>query len=196
MPDSILSHEPIIRLAAFAGILAGMAAWEVLAPRRDLHARRLRRWPNNLAIVVLDTFIGPSSISAYRRGSGAARRDARMGPFQRVRGAGLAGDSPGGDPARPCDLSPARFVSRGPAAVAAAPRPPCRSRLRRDHGGTLPSVRNRLVGGDQAGGRARAWSARRRRGAVRNSPERDLAVQPRQRSPSARAGPRPAAGSS
>jgi sterol desaturase/sphingolipid hydroxylase (fatty acid hydroxylase superfamily) len=57
MPDSILSHEPIIRLAAFAGILAGMAAWEVLAPRRDLHARRLRRWPNNLAIVVLDTLL-------------------------------------------------------------------------------------------------------------------------------------------
>ncbi len=57
MPDSVLSHEPIIRLAAFAGILAGMAAWEVLAPRRDLHARRLRRWPNNLAIVVLDTLL-------------------------------------------------------------------------------------------------------------------------------------------
>ena len=57
MLDSILSHEPIIRLAAFAGILAGMAAWEVLAPRRDLHARRLRRWPNNLAIVVLDTLL-------------------------------------------------------------------------------------------------------------------------------------------
>ena len=57
MPDSILSHEPVIRLAAFAGILTGMAAWGLLAPRRDFPAGCLRRWPNNYSIVVLDTLL-------------------------------------------------------------------------------------------------------------------------------------------
>lgn len=57
MTDFVLSNEPHIRLAAFAGILTLMALWEVLAPRRDLHVGRSRRWPNNLGIVVLDTLI-------------------------------------------------------------------------------------------------------------------------------------------
>jgi hypothetical protein len=35
-----LAHEPAIRLAAFFGIFALMAAWEVAAPRRvRLHSR-------------------------------------------------------------------------------------------------------------------------------------------------------------
>ena len=57
MPDLLLSHEPLLRLAAFAGVLAAMAAWEVLAPRRDFRVGRLRRWPGNMALVVLDTLL-------------------------------------------------------------------------------------------------------------------------------------------
>jgi sterol desaturase/sphingolipid hydroxylase (fatty acid hydroxylase superfamily) len=55
MTDLVLSSEPHIRLVAFAGILMIMALWEVLAPRRNFHIGRGRRWPNNLGIVVLDT---------------------------------------------------------------------------------------------------------------------------------------------
>ena len=52
-----LAHEPTVRLAAFAGVLAVMAAWEVLAPRRSRTLSRRRRWPANLGIVALDTAI-------------------------------------------------------------------------------------------------------------------------------------------
>jgi sterol desaturase/sphingolipid hydroxylase (fatty acid hydroxylase superfamily) len=51
----ILAHEPALRLAAFAGVLITMAAWEVLAPRRARTLSRRRRWPANLGIVVLNT---------------------------------------------------------------------------------------------------------------------------------------------
>src|SRR5438105_10077391 len=55
MPDALLSNEPLVRFAAFAGILVVMAAWEYLAPRRPQEIGRVSRWPGNLAIVILDT---------------------------------------------------------------------------------------------------------------------------------------------
>jgi sterol desaturase/sphingolipid hydroxylase (fatty acid hydroxylase superfamily) len=55
MPDVLLASEPLLRLLAFAGIFAAMAAWEVLAPRREQQLARGTRWPGNVGIVVLDT---------------------------------------------------------------------------------------------------------------------------------------------
>src|SRR5262249_58986500 len=46
-----------IRLAAFAGVVAVMAAWELRAPRRRQAAERPLRWSSNLGIVVLDTVL-------------------------------------------------------------------------------------------------------------------------------------------
>jgi sterol desaturase/sphingolipid hydroxylase (fatty acid hydroxylase superfamily) len=57
LSDIPLTHEPWIRLGAFAGIFAAMALWEVLAPRRRQSIGRLRRWPGNLGVVLLDTLI-------------------------------------------------------------------------------------------------------------------------------------------
>ncbi|MDQ0313801.1 sterol desaturase family protein [Amorphus orientalis] len=57
MPDLILAHEPAIRLAIFASVLAAMAIWEVAAPRRRLEIPRVLRWSNNLALVVVDTLV-------------------------------------------------------------------------------------------------------------------------------------------
>ena len=52
-----LAHEPAIRLAAFFGIFALMAAWEVAAPRRvRLHSRAVR-WTANLGLVGLNTVL-------------------------------------------------------------------------------------------------------------------------------------------
>jgi sterol desaturase/sphingolipid hydroxylase (fatty acid hydroxylase superfamily) len=48
--------EPIVRLSCFAFVLVLMAAWEALAPRRRQSIRRRLRWPNNLGLVVFDTF--------------------------------------------------------------------------------------------------------------------------------------------
>ena len=50
-----MSTESLLRLAAFAGVLATMAVWEVLAPRRPQQIARSRRWPNNLAVIAVDT---------------------------------------------------------------------------------------------------------------------------------------------
>lgn len=53
----LLAHETAIRLTAFAGILAMMAAWEALSPRRPQAVGRTRRWPANLGIVVLNSLV-------------------------------------------------------------------------------------------------------------------------------------------
>jgi sterol desaturase/sphingolipid hydroxylase (fatty acid hydroxylase superfamily) len=49
--------ESTIRLASFILVLAVLALWEVLAPRRRRQIPRLLRWSNNFAVVVLDTVI-------------------------------------------------------------------------------------------------------------------------------------------
>lgn len=56
MFSAFVVHAGIIRITAFLGILALMALWEILAPRRPRvvpHSRR-RRWPANLAISILN----------------------------------------------------------------------------------------------------------------------------------------------
>lgn len=57
MPETILAAEPVLRLAAFGGVLGVMMVWELAAPRRRRDIPRLVRWSNNLALVVLDTAI-------------------------------------------------------------------------------------------------------------------------------------------
>ena len=57
MSDTILAVEPLIRMGAFAGVLALMALWELLAPRRPQAIGRRVRWTNNLGVVVVDTLI-------------------------------------------------------------------------------------------------------------------------------------------
>jgi sterol desaturase/sphingolipid hydroxylase (fatty acid hydroxylase superfamily) len=55
VPDA--TAEPLIRLACFAGVLAVLALWEALAPRRAQEVGRAWRWPNNLGVVAVDTII-------------------------------------------------------------------------------------------------------------------------------------------
>lgn len=57
MTTFLLTHEPIIRLSAFAGIFFVMALWELLAPKRRQAIGRWRRWPSNLGVVVLDSLL-------------------------------------------------------------------------------------------------------------------------------------------
>jgi sterol desaturase/sphingolipid hydroxylase (fatty acid hydroxylase superfamily) len=55
--ETLLAAEPWVRLAAFGGIFAAMAAWEALAPRRTQAIGRRSRWPSNLGVVVVDTLV-------------------------------------------------------------------------------------------------------------------------------------------
>ncbi|TAN08228.1 MAG: sterol desaturase family protein [Rhodanobacteraceae bacterium] len=57
MTSFLLTHASAVRLAAFAGIFAVMAVWEVLAPRRRQTLGRWRRWPANLGVVVIDSLL-------------------------------------------------------------------------------------------------------------------------------------------
>jgi len=50
-------NEATIRLGAFITVFAAMAVWEAAAPRRQRSYSRLKRWPSNLGIVVLNTVL-------------------------------------------------------------------------------------------------------------------------------------------
>ena len=57
MTETLFSHETAIRLGFFFGILAVMALWEILAPRRGLSRSKAVRWTANLGIVALNTVL-------------------------------------------------------------------------------------------------------------------------------------------
>lgn len=57
MNEFILANETNIRMGFFFGILAIMAVWEILAPRRALTVSKTVRWVNNLGIVFLNSFL-------------------------------------------------------------------------------------------------------------------------------------------
>jgi len=48
-------HEAWIRFGVFAAVLAAMAAWETVSPRRIPGMGRGRRWPGNLLLVAVNT---------------------------------------------------------------------------------------------------------------------------------------------
>jgi sterol desaturase/sphingolipid hydroxylase (fatty acid hydroxylase superfamily) len=49
--------EAAIRLGSFALVLASMALWEILAPRRELSVGKPLRWASNLGLVALNTVV-------------------------------------------------------------------------------------------------------------------------------------------
>jgi sterol desaturase/sphingolipid hydroxylase (fatty acid hydroxylase superfamily) len=57
MSETLLGNEPLVRLLVFAGVFAAMAAWEMVAPRRQTRLGRGVRWPGNIGVVVLDTLL-------------------------------------------------------------------------------------------------------------------------------------------
>ncbi len=57
-------HEAAVRLGAFIGVFTATALWEAAAPRRLRSYPRVKRWPSNLAIVVLNTALVRILLSA------------------------------------------------------------------------------------------------------------------------------------
>lgn len=55
--QAVLQFEPIVRLTAFLGVFVAVALWEALAPRRARACARRDRWPHNLGLLVLNTFV-------------------------------------------------------------------------------------------------------------------------------------------
>lgn len=57
MEQFLLNNERVIRLGAFFGIFAVMAAYEAVARKRELRAPKTQRWLINLGITFLNTAI-------------------------------------------------------------------------------------------------------------------------------------------
>ena len=53
----IINNEENLRLICFLSVLAIMCLWEVLAPRKARTSQRSLRWPNNIALVILNTVL-------------------------------------------------------------------------------------------------------------------------------------------
>jgi sterol desaturase/sphingolipid hydroxylase (fatty acid hydroxylase superfamily) len=81
--SQLLAYEPAVRLAAFAGVFAVMAAWEVLAPRRPRTLSRARRWPANLGLVVLNTVVVRALFPAAAVGIALSAHSHGWGLFNR-----------------------------------------------------------------------------------------------------------------
>ena len=57
MTEQLLTNEPLIRISVFIGVLLMMAGLEAAMPKRKREASRRVRWPNNLALVALNTAV-------------------------------------------------------------------------------------------------------------------------------------------
>ena len=57
LEEFVMTNEKPIRMGFFFGMLAVMALWEMLAPRRRLTRPRAVRWVNNLGLVFFNSFI-------------------------------------------------------------------------------------------------------------------------------------------
>lgn len=55
--EYISKHEQAVRLGAFLGMLAIIALWEILAPRRAPTVSKAVRWANNLGLVFFNSFV-------------------------------------------------------------------------------------------------------------------------------------------
>ncbi len=53
----VLTGAATIRIVSFLGMLAFMAGWEIVSPRRTLIAPKNTRWMTNLSLIFLSTFI-------------------------------------------------------------------------------------------------------------------------------------------
>jgi sterol desaturase/sphingolipid hydroxylase (fatty acid hydroxylase superfamily) len=54
---SLVASETGIRLLTFAAVFAGLAYWEIFAPRRELQIHKSPRWASNLALVTINTLV-------------------------------------------------------------------------------------------------------------------------------------------
>lgn len=52
-----VKSESMLRLGVFLGVFVLMALWEIAGPRRTRSVSRVRRWPGNLGVVLVDTLM-------------------------------------------------------------------------------------------------------------------------------------------
>jgi sterol desaturase/sphingolipid hydroxylase (fatty acid hydroxylase superfamily) len=55
--NGLLKAEPLLRLGVFLGVFALMTVWEAIGPRRARALPRLKRWPGNIGISLVDALL-------------------------------------------------------------------------------------------------------------------------------------------
>jgi sterol desaturase/sphingolipid hydroxylase (fatty acid hydroxylase superfamily) len=81
MFDVLTLHEPALRLAAFAGVLALMLLLEFAIPRRGRSGPRLRRWTTNLALAGAGTLLLRIAVPLLAVGVAVLAEQHRFGLF-------------------------------------------------------------------------------------------------------------------
>jgi sterol desaturase/sphingolipid hydroxylase (fatty acid hydroxylase superfamily) len=76
-----MKHEAGIRIGFFLGVLAIMAFWEMVAPRRALTVSKAVRWANNLGLVFLNSFLLRLAFPAAAVGMAAFAMEQGWGLF-------------------------------------------------------------------------------------------------------------------
>jgi sterol desaturase/sphingolipid hydroxylase (fatty acid hydroxylase superfamily) len=79
--DALVTHAIPIRLGFFFGIFAIMAVWEIVAPRRALQQNKAIRWTNNLALMVMNTFLVRALLPVAAIGMAGLAAERGMGVF-------------------------------------------------------------------------------------------------------------------
>jgi hypothetical protein len=74
-----MQQEPIIRMAMLLGVLAIMATWEWVAPRRALSVSKAYRWSNNFGVIALGTLLTRLVVPAGAVGLGQSLWKVRVG---------------------------------------------------------------------------------------------------------------------
>jgi sterol desaturase/sphingolipid hydroxylase (fatty acid hydroxylase superfamily) len=80
-----MQHEPTIRLVFFVGVLASMAVWEVVAPRRTLSINKGLRWFSNLGLTVVNTIAVRLAFALGAVGIALLAEERGWGLFNNVR---------------------------------------------------------------------------------------------------------------
>ncbi len=80
----IVTHERNIRLYCFLGVFIVMALWEMMASRRKEKIPRAVRWPNNLALTLLNTLVTRFLFPSATIGAALWAESLRFGLFRWV----------------------------------------------------------------------------------------------------------------
>jgi sterol desaturase/sphingolipid hydroxylase (fatty acid hydroxylase superfamily) len=80
----VVAHEPAVRLTIFIAVFGLIAIYEAVAPRRPRIISRRIRWPNNLAIPLLNTLLVRMLLPATAVGMGMLAEERGWGLLHAV----------------------------------------------------------------------------------------------------------------
>ncbi len=82
--DFLIANETVIRLAAFFGIFAVMALWEIARPARPLTVSKGLRWYSNLGIVAVNSLVARMVMPILPIGMAALAAERGWGLFNMI----------------------------------------------------------------------------------------------------------------